>query len=85
MAIDPLKEPPIRPEEALALYPRTKNGELTSLSTYYRHTTVGCRGVVLESIQWGNIRATSRAAVARFFERLTAVAQKRGQRCPHHG
>ena len=69
MAIDPLKEPPIRPEQALEMYPRAEDGSTPSLSTYYRHTTFGCRGVVLESIQCGGVRCTSRAAVARFFGR----------------
>lgn len=37
-------------------------------------STVGCRGIVLETLQTGGTRATSREAVARFFQRLTAAA-----------
>jgi hypothetical protein len=42
----------------------------------------GCKGVVLESIEIGGTRCTSREALARFFERLTAV--KRGEAVPDH-
>src|SRR3954454_23171048 len=42
-----------------------------SLATLYRYTTRGCRGVVLESVQIGNVRCTSVQAVDRFIERLS--------------
>src|SRR4051812_30259202 len=44
----------------------------TNISTLYRWSTVGCRGVVLESIQVAACRCTSREALQRFFERLSA-------------
>ena len=51
--------------------PRRRRGRKTHVSTIYRWTVAGCRGVVLESIQVGAIRCTSREALQRFFERLT--------------
>jgi hypothetical protein len=51
--------------------PRRRRGRKTHVSTLFRWTTVGCRGVVLESIQVGGTRCTSREALQRFFERLS--------------
>jgi hypothetical protein len=45
----------------------------TNISTIYRWSTVGCRGVVLETIQVGGTRCTSREALQRFFVRLSAA------------
>lgn len=42
------------------------------VATAYRWSTAGVRGVVLETIQVGGTRCTSREAVQRFCERLTA-------------
>ena len=42
-----------------------------SLATLYRWTVNGCRGVVLESIQIGNVRCSSVEAATRFVERLS--------------
>jgi hypothetical protein len=39
--------------------------------TVYRWATAGCWGVVLESIQVGGTRCTSKEAIQRFCERLT--------------
>jgi hypothetical protein len=55
--------------------PRRRRGRKTHVSTLFRWTTVGCRGVVLESIQVGGTRCTSREALQRFFERLSAPVQ----------
>lgn len=41
------------------------------VATAYRWSTAGVRGVVLETIQVGGTRCTSREAVQRFCERLT--------------
>jgi hypothetical protein len=49
----------------------------------YRWTRVGCRGVVLESLNVGATRCTSREAVARFISRLSvpqAPPQEPGSR-----
>lgn len=51
--------------------PRRRGGKKPHVSCIYRWTTSGCRGVVLESVQVGGTRCTSREALARFFERLT--------------
>ena len=61
------------------------------VSCIYRWTNSGCRGVILESIQIGGTRCTSKEALGRFFRRLTdgdaadtrqirSIAQ-RGARC----
>ena len=59
--------------EAAQFIPR-RNGRKPHVSCLYRWTVQGCRGVVLESIQCGATRCTSRQAIVRFFERLTAAA-----------
>ena len=51
--------------------PRRRQGKRPHVSCLYRWTTTGCRGIVLESIQIGGTRCTSREALARFFARLT--------------
>jgi hypothetical protein len=58
------------PAEATKEVPR-RRGRKTHVSTLYRWMTSGCRGVVLESIQVGGTRCTSREALQRFFERLS--------------
>lgn len=55
--------------------PRRRRGRKTHVSTLYRWATAGCRGVRLETIQVGATRCTSREALQRFFERLSAGAQ----------
>jgi hypothetical protein len=59
------------PPEAAKEVPRRRRGRKTHVSTLYRWMTSGCRGVVLESIQVGGTRCTSREALQRFFERLS--------------
>ena len=51
--------------------PRRRRGRKTHVSTLFRWSTAGCRGVVLETIQVGGTRCTSREALQRFFERLS--------------
>jgi hypothetical protein len=53
--------------------PRRRGGKRPHVSCLFRWTTAGCRGVVLESVQIGGTRCTSREALARFFERLTSA------------
>src|SRR3954447_13983605 len=53
--------------------PRRRRGRKTHVSTIYRWTVSGCRGVILESIQIGGTRCTSREALQRFFDRLTSA------------
>src|SRR3954471_22871048 len=51
--------------------PRRRRGRKTNVSTLYRWSQVGCRGVVLETIQIGGTRCTSQEALQKFFERLS--------------
>lgn len=51
--------------------PRRRRGRKCHVSTLYRWATVGCRGVVLETLQCGGTLTTSREALQRFFEALT--------------
>jgi hypothetical protein len=74
--IDTKKEQLLTLAEVANLLPRRRAGRKTSLSCVYRWTTAGCRGVRLEFTQVGGTRCTSRDALARFFEKLSAV-QKR--------
>jgi hypothetical protein len=69
--IDTTQETPISLTEAAAELPRRRRGRKTHVSTLFRWTTAGCRGVILEFIQVGGTRCTSREALQRFFERLT--------------
>jgi hypothetical protein len=63
---------------------RSLNGEpkRLALSTIYRWTAAGCRGVVLESIQLGNTRCSSLAAYRRFCQRLTEARDSRRKAGP---
>lgn len=51
--------------------PRRRGGKRIHVSTLYRWATAGCKGIVLETIQVGGTRCTSREALQRFFERLS--------------
>lgn len=57
--------------QAAEQLPRRRRGRKTHVSTLYRWTTAGCRGVRLDTIQVGATRCTSREALQRFFERLS--------------
>jgi hypothetical protein len=69
--IDSTTETLISLTEAAKSVPRRRRGRKTHLSTLYRWATVGVRGVVLESLQCGGSRVTSREALQRFYERLS--------------
>lgn len=71
MAIDPLSEHVISLADAAQTCPARRGGKQPHVSCIYRWTTSGCKGVVLESIQFGGTRCTSREAIARFIDRLT--------------
>jgi len=77
MSIDPLSDAVISLAEAARLLPARRRGKRPHLSCLYRWCTTGCRGVILESIQIGGTRCTSKEALRRFFERLSAA-----QSCP---
>jgi hypothetical protein len=71
MPIDTSSEKILTLGQAAAELPRRRRGRKTHISTLYRWTVSGCRGVILESIQIGATRCTSREALQRFFERLS--------------
>ena len=56
--------------DAAKSLPARRSGKRPHLSCIYRWTTTGCRGVVLECIQIGATRCTSREALGRFFAAL---------------
>jgi hypothetical protein len=60
---------------ACGLFPRRRFGKRPHVSCLYRWTTAGCRGVMLESVQVGATRCTSREAILRFIERLSQGAR----------
>lgn len=72
--IDPLVETLITLNDAARLCPARRRGKRTHLSCLYRWSNAGCRGVVLETIQVGGTRCTSKEALVRFFEALTRNA-----------
>jgi hypothetical protein len=55
--------------------PRRRRGRKVHVSTLYRWATAGCKGFVLETIQVGGTRCTSKEALQRFFERLSQPVQ----------
>lgn len=71
--IDPFQEDAISLHDAADLCPK-RHGKTPHISSLYRWTTTGCRGVVLESVQIGGSRFTSREALVRFFGKLTAAS-----------
>ncbi len=72
MSIDPSTETLISLTEATKTPPLRRRGKKTHVSTIYRWSNAGCRGEVLETIQIGGTRCTSKEALARFFRQLTA-------------
>jgi hypothetical protein len=69
--IDSTTETLISLADAAKSVPRRRRGRKTHLSTLYRWATVGVRGVVLETLQCGGSRITSKQALQRFYERLS--------------
>jgi hypothetical protein len=73
--IDSTSETLIPLREATNLIPRRRAGRKAHVSTLFRWTSAGVRGVVLESVQCGGTRCTSREALDRFFQALTEQRQ----------
>ena len=69
--IDSSTETLISLTEAAKGLPRRRRGKRPHVSTLYRWSTAGCKGVVLETIQIGGTRCTSKESLSRFFRRLT--------------
>jgi hypothetical protein len=57
---------------ASKLLPKRRAGKATHRATLFRWAQVGVKGVRLEVVQVGGVKCTSRAALSRFFQRLTS-------------
>lgn len=75
--IDILNEQVLSLTEAAKLIPRRRAGKKCSVSCLYRWTVSGCKGVILESLQCGGTRVTSREALSRMFAALSAASGTR--------
>jgi hypothetical protein len=64
--------------QATALIPPRRRGRKASVSTLFRWSNSGCRGVVLPTLQCGGTRCTSFEALQWFFEMLGQVGRGRG-------
>jgi hypothetical protein len=69
--IDSTNETLLPLAQAAEELPRRRRGRKTNISTLYRWSQAGCRGIRLETIQCGGTRCTSQEALQRFFERLS--------------
>ena len=78
--IDPNEETLLSLTQAAKALPARRAGKRPHVSCLYRWTKAGCKGVILESIQVGGTRCTSREALARFFEALTYADDPRANR-----
>lgn len=85
MAIDLLSEHVISLADAARLLPRRRSGKKPHVSCLYRWTKTGCKGVILESIQVGGTRCTSKEGLARFFAALTDAKRPGIQQSPASG
>lgn len=72
--IDIANEQLISLAEAAEMLPSGRKGRHPNVKTIYAYTRNGCRGVVLSSAQAGAKRVTSKEAVQRFIQELTAAA-----------
>lgn len=80
--IDISSEKVVSLSEAASLVPRRRAGKKCNTATVYRWTTIGLRGITLESIQIGGTKATSVEAMQRFFDALTSAASQRTAPAP---
>jgi hypothetical protein len=65
--------------QAAALIPPRRRGRKTSVSTLFRWSKSGCRGVILPTIQVGGSRCTSTEALQWFCEVLTELSHDSGR------
>lgn len=75
--IDILSENLVSLADAAKLLPRRRGGKRVHQSCIYRWCLNGLKGVVLESIQIGGTRCTSKEALTRFFNRLSDTTPAR--------
>jgi hypothetical protein len=64
--------------QAAPLIPARRRGRKTHVSTLFRWSNSGCRGIVLPTIQCGGTRCTSIEALQWFCEMLTELSQDPG-------
>jgi hypothetical protein len=74
--IDTTKEQVISFNKAAELIAEAKGRKRMSVSTLYCWAKRGLRGVVLETVQVGGKKATTREALDRFFRALTPEPRK---------
>jgi len=79
--IDATSETLISLTEAAKRLPRRRAGKRPHVSCLYRWSKAGCRGVVLETLQIGGTRCTSREALARFFAALSYADKPAAPAC----
>lgn len=70
MLTDRRDEKLITMPEAALLVPRAEAQRAPSAVSLYRWATLGCKGIVLESVRSGGKRFTTAEAVRRFLEKL---------------
>lgn len=61
--------------QAAGLIPPRRRGRKTNVSTLYRWSTSGCRGIIMPTIQCGGTRCTSVEGIQWFFEALTQLSR----------
>jgi hypothetical protein len=74
MSIDPLSEELLTMPEAASLLPKRRGGAKVSLTSLWRWSTRGAKGVRLETVRVGSSVYTTRAALRRFIEARTTAA-----------
>lgn len=62
--------------------PRRRRGKKLHVSTLFRWASRGCRGVKLETTRVGGTLCSSKDALQRFFDRLSANDQQAELRAP---
>ena len=81
MSIDPLSEELLTLSQAARFFPRRRQGKKPHLSTLYRWTTEGVRGVLLETRPTPSGRCTSKKAIRRFYDQLAEATPAASQPC----
>jgi len=70
--INVLLEDIVTLQDATLLFPRRRRGCKPSFGCVWRWVTSGLHGVKLEAVKCGNSTCTSKQAIVRFVEQLTA-------------
>jgi hypothetical protein len=77
MAINIFEEHVLTLAETAKILPRRRAGRKVHVSTLYRWTTRGLRGIRLETVQVGGTACTTREALQRFFDCLKCAVHTR--------